>query len=39
MTIQRMRIACWMPKATHTIMAYFFSTAAVVAGKGLNVKL
>ena len=38
MTIWRMRIACWIPKATHTICnTHCFSTTAVVAGTRLNV--
>jgi len=40
-TILCTRIACWMPKDTHTLTVcntYCFSTAAMVAGKSLNVK-
>ena len=46
MTTWRMRIACWIPKATHTHThthtisnTYFFSTATMAARKRLNVTL
>jgi len=43
MTIRRMRIACWIPKATDThselCNTYCFSTATVIARTRLNVTL
>jgi len=42
MTLWRMRIACWTPKATNTLRicnTYFFSTATVVARTHLSVTL
>jgi len=40
MTIRRMRIACWIPKAINTLRicnTYYFSTATMVARTLLNV--
>jgi hypothetical protein len=40
MTIWRMRIACWMPRAANTQGVYYcFSTAKVVARTRLSVTL
>jgi len=38
-TIWRMRIACWIPKATNTLSGYCFSTAKVVAPTRINITL
>jgi hypothetical protein len=40
MAIRRMRIACWITKATNTLRicnTYFFSTATMVTRKSLNI--
>jgi len=44
MTMSRMRIACWIPKATHThseleTFMYYFSKVTMVAGRRQNVTL
>jgi len=42
MTLWRMRIACWVHKATNTLRicnTYYFSTATMVARTNLNVTL
>jgi hypothetical protein len=42
-TVRRMRIACWMPKATHTplhyVILFYFPTVIKVAQTRLNVAL
>jgi len=42
MTVWRMRIACWIPKATNTLricIIYCFSTVTVIIGTCLSVRL
>ena len=38
-TVWRMRIACWIPKATNACNTYRFFTATMVARTRLNITL